>query len=156
MKKLACLVLIVCTAAGLCGCSKLGAIFGGGGDKAETDTNDTRTASVISAIESIPLPVGGTAVVESSSATANTVSETASATSSKPYELIKPQSVSEAQTVTVDADGGLNLRYGPGTSYGQIALIPNGAKITRTAQQNGWSYVSYSGKSGWVSSEFVK
>lgn len=154
MKKLVCLILIACTAATLCGCSKIGAIFGGG--ETGNDTNENRTSSVISAIESIPLPVGGTAVVENSSAAVSTLNETAADTSSKPYELIKPQSVSEEQTVTVEAEGGLNMRYGPGRTYGQIALIPNGAKITRTAQQDGWSYVSYSGKSGWVSSEFVK
>lgn len=154
MKKIICLVLLLCTVLFLCGCEKLGAIFGGG-DKNETGAQDIRTSSVISAIESIALPVGGTDLISSQSASSQD-NTTSSATSSKPYELIKPQTEEQAQTLTVKADGGLNMRYGPGITYGQIALIPNGTKITRTAQQDGWSFVSYSGKQGWVSSEFVQ
>lgn len=154
MKKTVCLIVCIFAALFLCGCEQMSAIFGGGqgSDTAEAE----RTSSVISGVESIPLPAGSTAVVSNTPASPSGTDLPSETTSSKPYELIKPQAEEAEATVTVNADGGLNMRYGPGTSYGQIALIPNGTKITRTAQQNGWSFVTFEGNQGWVSSEFVK
>lgn len=157
MKKFACLVLVVCVAATLCGCSALTAIFGGGEiEKANTDTVNSFINSIINNVDSIPLPGSEEKTTVAENVTPSTISSTVTVSSSAKNVLVAPQSENLQEIVTVEANGGLNLRYGPSKTYDRIVLIPNGAKIIRTAQQDGWSYVNYSGTKGWVSSEFVK
>lgn len=50
----------------------------------------------------------------------------------------------------------LNLRRGAGTSYSSIMKIPSNATVTIIARyNNGWSKVNYSGKVGFVSSQYL-
>jgi lipoprotein-anchoring transpeptidase ErfK/SrfK len=50
----------------------------------------------------------------------------------------------------------LNLRRGAGTSYTSIMKIPSNATVTIIARyNNGWSKVNYSGKVGFVSSQYL-
>ncbi|MCA9860395.1 MAG: SH3 domain-containing protein [Thermomicrobiales bacterium] len=50
----------------------------------------------------------------------------------------------------------LNLRSGPGTTYGVVLLIPNGSQITLTgSQQNGFYPVTYQGTSGFASANYI-
>lgn len=49
----------------------------------------------------------------------------------------------------------LNLRSGPGTSYTKVTSIPAGAVLTITAEESGWYAVSYGGKNGYVSADYV-
>lgn len=49
----------------------------------------------------------------------------------------------------------LNLRSGPGTGYAKVASIPAGAVLTITGEENGWYTVTYGGKSGYVSADYV-
>jgi uncharacterized protein YraI len=50
----------------------------------------------------------------------------------------------------------LNFRSGPGTSNSVLGSIPHGTSLTITgAAQNGWIPVSYNGKTGYVSAQYV-
>lgn len=50
----------------------------------------------------------------------------------------------------------LNMRSGPGTGYSRITTLPNGATVTVLAQSGGWYQVSYGGKTGYVSGEYIR
>ena len=57
---------------------------------------------------------------------------------------------------TINADGGLNVRSGPGREYDVVASASNGAKVTIQGEENGWYKIVYSGSNtGYVSKEFV-
>lgn len=68
---------------------------------------------------------------------------------------VTPKSLEAEQTVTV-FDGNLRMRQGPGTNYEHIQMIPDGTAISMYAKQDGWCYVKYLGRYGWVSGEFIK
>ncbi|WP_035322183.1 C39 family peptidase [Peribacillus kribbensis] len=56
--------------------------------------------------------------------------------------------------VTADV---LNIRSGAGTNYKLIGKFTEGSKVTVTQKlSNGWSKVSFSGKIGYVSSQYLK
>ncbi|MCD7844359.1 MAG: SH3 domain-containing protein [Oscillospiraceae bacterium] len=64
--------------------------------------------------------------------------------------------VTEETTATVSTSSGLNLRRGPGSSYGQIILMENGAKLEVYAYKNGWALVLYDGDTwGWCSTDYI-
>lgn len=67
---------------------------------------------------------------------------------------VVPAQMGEETQRTVSANGGLRMRQGPGTDYDFIQLIPDGAKVRSFAEQDGWYYVTYSGRYGWVSGEY--
>lgn len=65
--------------------------------------------------------------------------------------------VTASTSATVSTNSGLNLRRGPASSYGQIVLMANNAKLEVYAHKNGWALVKYNGDTwGWCSSEFIK
>lgn len=49
-------------------------------------------------------------------------------------------------------DGGLNIRYGPGTEYDKVMAgrIPDGVKLYIGSVSGNWGYTSYNGYEGWV------
>ena len=55
---------------------------------------------------------------------------------------------------TVSADGGLNVRSGPGTGYDRINGLSDGSSVTIIEISNGWYKIS-SPCSGWVSGDYV-
>lgn len=55
----------------------------------------------------------------------------------------------------VNADPSLNLRSGAGTSYSSLVTIPNGTVLKITAELNGWGKTTYSGKTGWISLQYL-
>lgn len=57
----------------------------------------------------------------------------------------------------VTPESNLNMRKGPGTSYGLVRSIPAASKVTIEAYSadGTWLYVSFEGNQGWVSTEFV-
>lgn len=62
---------------------------------------------------------------------------------------------------TVKASGGLNVRSGPGTSYGRLGILADGKVFTVTGKTKAsygtiWYQLTYSGKKGYVSSKYVK
>jgi uncharacterized protein YraI len=51
----------------------------------------------------------------------------------------------------------VNLRSGPGTTYGVLRVVPKGSRIgTSTTVKNGFRYVSYAGVGGWMSDAFIR
>ena len=56
----------------------------------------------------------------------------------------------------VNAEGGLNIRSGPGTSYEKVASAQNGAEVTVLGEENGWYKIKYNNTdTGYVSKEYV-
>lgn len=56
----------------------------------------------------------------------------------------------------INADGGLNIRSGPGTSYDKVASASNGAEVTVLGEENGWYKIKYNNTDvGYVSKEYV-
>ncbi len=49
----------------------------------------------------------------------------------------------------------VNLRNGPSTSNAVITTVPKGATVTVTSTSNGWSAVTYDGKSGYIASQYL-
>lgn len=60
--------------------------------------------------------------------------------------------VGQKARVTASA---LNLRTGPSTDHGVIAVMSNGAIVDVTAQSGGWYKVSWNGKVGWCSGTYL-
>lgn len=55
------------------------------------------------------------------------------------------------------ATAALNVRKGPGTSYGKLTVVTNGKKFTWHETKNGWHKLTYAtGKTGWVSGSYSK
>jgi len=50
----------------------------------------------------------------------------------------------------------LNFRATPSTSGKKISLIPKGTKVTVTGSSGSWRKITYKGKTGWVSGEFLR
>jgi uncharacterized protein YvpB len=60
-----------------------------------------------------------------------------------------------ANTYRVNATG-LNVRTGPGTQYNKIGLLKNGTLLNVIHREsNGWYKISYNGKTGYVSGDYV-
>lgn len=66
-------------------------------------------------------------------------------------------SVQSAGTATVSTQSSsLNVRSGPGTSYGKTGTVPKGEKVIVLSTSGGWSQILYHGtKSGYVSSQYL-
>ncbi len=50
----------------------------------------------------------------------------------------------------------LNMRTGPGTSYAVILVIPKGATVTVTEYSGVWAKTTYSGKTGYCHTSYLK
>lgn len=67
-----------------------------------------------------------------------------------------PAPSSGTQGTIINADKGLNIRSGPGTTYDKVASATNGARVTILGEENGWYKIVYSGnKTGYVSKDYV-
>lgn len=56
----------------------------------------------------------------------------------------------------ITTDSSLNVRSGPGTSYGVITKVDGGAAVTITGQaDNGWYRIEIDGQTGFVSDDYV-
>jgi len=64
-----------------------------------------------------------------------------------------PEPVPDANATTT---GTLNLRSGPGTSFGVLTVMPAGSRVVLTGQQsNGFRSVSYNGQNGWAAETYL-
>ncbi len=67
-----------------------------------------------------------------------------------------PVTASGTQGTIINAEKGLNIRSGPGTTYDKVASATNGARVTVLGEENGWYKIIYSGnKTGYVSKDYV-
>jgi len=57
-------------------------------------------------------------------------------------------------TAKVTAES-LNVRLGPGTSFGKLGVLQNGQVVSVTGQKDGWYAINYSGKTGYISGAYV-
>ncbi|MBO4220468.1 MAG: SH3 domain-containing protein [Clostridia bacterium] len=72
-----------------------------------------------------------------------------------PDKLVEPDNNAEyGYHGYVDSPEGLNMRYGPGEKYGIIDVIPDKTELTEIGWDEGWVYIEYKGKKGWISSQY--
>jgi hypothetical protein len=80
-------------------------------------------------------------------------------TSSKidPDTLVKPTNNSESGFHGyVDSAEGLNMRFGQGSEYNVIEVIPDKTELTELGWEDGWVYVMWKGKYGWISAQYFR
>ncbi|WP_251130797.1 SH3 domain-containing protein [Exiguobacterium sp. s157] len=75
-------------------------------------------------------------------------------TPSTPTKPAAPQEQSINQSYVTTAN--LNVRQGPGIGYALVTSIPNGTTVKATKQIGTWVYVTHNGKSGYVSTGYLK
>ncbi len=51
--------------------------------------------------------------------------------------------------------GSVNMRTGPGTSHARITTLPAGAQVFVGGNVGGWYQVTYNGRNGFVSSNYI-
>lgn len=67
---------------------------------------------------------------------------------------VKPTNLLDAYA-TYYTTAGVNLRGGPGTTYDRITTVDYGEKVQVAARENGWSFVKYENRFGWISSDYL-
>lgn len=67
---------------------------------------------------------------------------------------VKPTNLLDGYA-TAYTTAGVNMRGGPGTSYDRITTVDYGEKVQIAARENGWSFVKYGSKFGWISSDYL-
>lgn len=55
----------------------------------------------------------------------------------------------------VTAKSGLNVRKGPGTSYGKLGALSYGSTVEVISTEGGWSKITYSGQTAYVSASYL-
>ena len=65
-------------------------------------------------------------------------------------------SSSTTKSYEVTAKSGLNVRSGPGTGYGKLGALAYGSTVKVSSVSNGWATISYGGKTGYVSANYIK
>ena len=77
----------------------------------------------------------------------------------EPTEPTEPEPTEPPQeekvTGTVKANGGLNIRSGPGTGYKSVGTLENGAKVTILEQKSAGAMVWGKISKGWISMTYV-
>ncbi len=51
--------------------------------------------------------------------------------------------------------GNVNMRTGPGVNYQRITTLPAGARVWVGGSVNGWYHVSYNGRDGYASGNYI-
>ena len=60
------------------------------------------------------------------------------------------------RTAVVKASSGLRQRTGPGTDYSTIVIVPNKTQVRCYGEKDGWYYVVYCGRYGWMSGDYLE
>jgi len=74
---------------------------------------------------------------------------------SEPTNTPTEETMSKQMIVTAETGKTVNLRSGPGTEYPKIDAVPIGTVVTETMQNNGWAYIQYGGKQGYMMEKFL-
>jgi hypothetical protein len=83
--------------------------------------------------------------------------EESSSSKIDPDTLVKPTNNSESGFHGyVDSAEGLNMRFGPGSEYNVIEVIPDKTELTELGWEEGWVYVMWKGKYGWISAQYFR
>lgn len=82
--------------------------------------------------------------------------ETRPASDDEKGKLVEPSiRIGNGYHGTVNSDGGLNLRCGPGADYDIILVVPDKTEIIEEGWDNGWLYICHNGQYGWINAEYV-
>lgn len=74
-----------------------------------------------------------------------------------PDKLVEPENTSQGGFHGyVDSPEGLNMRYGPAPEYNVIDVIPDKTELTELGWEDGWVYVQYKDKYGWISAQYFR
>ena len=72
-------------------------------------------------------------------------------------KLVEPSvRIESGQHWTVDSEGGLNLRCGPGQDYDILLVVPDKTEVAEEGRDGDWIYVKYEGQHGWINSGYIK
>lgn len=75
----------------------------------------------------------------------------------EPDKLVEPENNSESGFHGyVDSPEGLNMRYGPGAEYNVIDVIPDKTELTELGWAEGWVYIMWKGRYGWISAQYFR
>lgn len=99
---------------------------------------------------------GKTGWVHNGYLTNSSVKPTTPTTPSQPVAPSKPAIKEESINQSYVTTANLNVRQGPGIGYALVTNIPNGTTVKATKQSGTWVYVTYNGKSGYVSTGYLK
>lgn len=74
------------------------------------------------------------------------------------WELIIPEhkEAFKPYSTTTDAEKGLNVRAGAGTSYKILGILPYGSKVTILEKNGKWGRISYNDKAGWIALQYTR
>lgn len=67
-----------------------------------------------------------------------------------------PAPAAQNSNATVTGGSSINVRTGPGTDYSRVTRVSSGKRVEITGQDSGWYQVSFDGKTGYISGEYVK
>ncbi|RND01810.1 SH3 domain-containing protein, partial [Lysinibacillus halotolerans] len=84
------------------------------------------------------------------------VATTNTGTSTKPTTPSKPSTSETVTKSTYTTTANLNLRSTNSTKGSILLTIPKGKSVNYISKSGSWYKVSYNGKTGWVSSQYVK
>jgi len=76
-------------------------------------------------------------------------------TTPPPTEVVTPAPVPEPAVLLKKTTGALNMRNGAGTQYAAIMVIPKGAVVEVIGTSGKWFNITYQGKTGWSSSDYL-
>ncbi|MGC4193244.1 MAG: SH3 domain-containing protein [Thermomicrobiales bacterium] len=137
------------------------AIATGTATRTPTATATTTATSTTTATIATTLTATATATATgtpSASATA-TATRTPTATASPTRTLaptVAPTANPGTGRITGTGGDGVNCRVGPGTGYGVITVLPEGATVTLNGSAaNGWQPVICGGRAGYVSTAYI-
>ena len=71
-------------------------------------------------------------------------------------EPTPPPVTAPVVTVTKVTTGNLNMRSGPATTFAILTTIPKGTNLVALEDANGWTKVSYAGKTGYAANTFLQ
>ena len=74
----------------------------------------------------------------------------------KPIVVVKPPVVVYASQYGVTTTSNLSVRSGAGTNYSILGSIQSGTKIIMTGKTNNFYKITYNGKTGYISAQYVK
>lgn len=88
--------------------------------------------------------------------TVSTTAPTSVPETTKPPETTAPQptETEPEKEYWIRAEGGLNVRSGPGTNYEILGRLDNGTQVYPQRWQNGWAYI-VDPVAGWISGDYL-
>ena len=72
------------------------------------------------------------------------------------YRPLTEQYLSASASKSVSANGGLNLRSGPGSDYESIRLLSDSLTVTLYAEKDGWGLINAGGTWGWANLDYLR